>query len=390
VKLCLVVQRYGIEVNGGSELAARLLAERLSASHSVEVLTTCAINYQTWADFYAPGEEIINGVKVRRFPVARQRDMATFCNLPAPLKSVKEGRQWIEDQGPYCPALVEYIRSHETHYDYFIFLTFRYYPSFAGVEAVAKRSILIPTAEDEAALDFLVYRQMFNMPRGIIYLTQEEKVLIERRIGHPEPPSCVIGLGIDHTNPTDEATFRKKHRLDGRYIIYLGRIDINKGCLELFDYFTKYKRQNTDDLQLCLVGQPFIEIPRHPDIVRLGFLSEEDKAAALNAALVKIMPSRYESFSFATLEAMRQRTPVLANEACAVVKGHCERSNGGLYYNGFYEFAAGLDVLLLQDELRKSMGLCGERYVLDHYDWPVVIKEYEEFLKELSSQTSSG
>ena len=75
MRLAFVVQRYGLEVNGGAEVECRLLAERLSRHMSVEVLTTCAVDYHTWGNHYPPGLEMINGVPVRRFPVDRERKM---------------------------------------------------------------------------------------------------------------------------------------------------------------------------------------------------------------------------------------------------------------------------------------------------------------------------
>jgi hypothetical protein len=62
MKLVIVVQRYGAEINGGSELHARYVAERLSAHADVRVLTTCARDYVTWRNEWAPGEERVNGI----------------------------------------------------------------------------------------------------------------------------------------------------------------------------------------------------------------------------------------------------------------------------------------------------------------------------------------
>ena len=49
-------------------------------------------------------------------------------------------------------------------------------------------------------------------------------------------------------------------------MIYVGRIDANKGCAELFDFFTRYASERTTPLSLVLIGKPVIDIPTHPRI----------------------------------------------------------------------------------------------------------------------------
>jgi hypothetical protein len=50
VKLAVVVQRYGADINGGAELHARYVAEHCPGTPAVDVLTTCARDYVTWRD----------------------------------------------------------------------------------------------------------------------------------------------------------------------------------------------------------------------------------------------------------------------------------------------------------------------------------------------------
>ena len=78
MKLAIVVQRYGTEIGGGAELHARYIAERLSSHFEVRMLTTCARDYLTWRNGFSPGDEEINGVRVERFPVSRERDVRDF------------------------------------------------------------------------------------------------------------------------------------------------------------------------------------------------------------------------------------------------------------------------------------------------------------------------
>ena len=65
-KLAFVVQRYGLEVNGGAELLSRQLVEHLQQQYDIEVLTTKAIEYTTWKNEYTNDVDVINGVTVRR------------------------------------------------------------------------------------------------------------------------------------------------------------------------------------------------------------------------------------------------------------------------------------------------------------------------------------
>ena len=70
MKLVIVVQRYGADINGGAELHARYIAERLSPHAEVRVLTTCARDYVTWRNEWPSGEEMVHGIPVERFAVA--------------------------------------------------------------------------------------------------------------------------------------------------------------------------------------------------------------------------------------------------------------------------------------------------------------------------------
>jgi len=81
VKLAVVVQRYGQSINGGAELHARYIAERLARHAEVDVLTTCANDYVTWRNEWPVGVESLNGVTVRRFLVTHERDPIAFGRL---------------------------------------------------------------------------------------------------------------------------------------------------------------------------------------------------------------------------------------------------------------------------------------------------------------------
>ena len=167
------------------------------------------------------------------------------------------------------------------------------------------------------------------------------------------------------------------------YVLYVGRIDRNKGCADLFRYFSSFVAETAKPLELLLIGSAVMDIPGHPAIRHLGFLSEQDKFDALSGARVLLMPSPYESLSVVVLEAWAMGRPVLVNAACRVLEGQCMRSGGGLFYRGYSEFADALRRLATDATLRAALGAAGQVYVRAEYDWTVVERRTEGFLENL-------
>jgi len=113
VKVAVVVQRYGPDINGGAELHARYIAEHLARHADVEVLTTCATDYVTWRNERPTGVETINGVPVRRFRVKRERDPDGFGRRSEHVfeerHSIRDELAWIDAEGPTSRSLIQFI-----------------------------------------------------------------------------------------------------------------------------------------------------------------------------------------------------------------------------------------------------------------------------------------
>lgn len=390
MKLAFVVQRYGLEINGGAELHCRWVAEYMNKYCEVEVLTTRAYDYVTWKNHYAPGEEEINGVPVKRFSLDKPRNPKRFGQIQDYIlhseHKLKDELKWMEEQGPLCPSLIDYLRVHHDDYDYFLFFSYRYYHTYWGVQAVPHQSILVPTAEHDPVIHFYIFKELFRKPRAIIYNSVEEKKLINRLSHNEHVLGDVVGVGTKIPSPLYPEKFQKKYKIEGDYIVYIGRIDQNKGCEQLFNYFLKYKKETGSEIKLVLVGSTILKIPSHPHIFYLGFLPEEDKFLALNRALFLVMPSFYESLSMVTLEAWAMGKPVLANGCCEVLKGQCKRSQAGLYYESYEEFRETLNLFLSNPRLRQVMGRNGRQYFLNNYTWDIIVNKYINILEELERE----
>ena len=443
MKLGFVVQRYGAEVLGGAEHLCRLVAERLAASHDVEVLTTCARDYVTWANEYPGGVDRIRGVTVRRFASARTRDIESFNRLSDQIfandkRTRADEMEWLEQQGPWCPALIEHLRRQQQQYDVLVFFTYLYAPTVLGLDIAPQRSILVSTAHDEPAIRLGIFKEVFAKPAALAYLTESERRFVHDQF--PDRPMLeeVIGVGVDLPQhqpyprmpamneegayadaaeseaergegaPAERvrgagapglddapaprefashllargAVFRRRHRLHGPMALYGGRIDPGKGVEELLHYFSEYVKDG-GDATLVLMGVKLMSLPEEPYVRFAGMLSDREKLQALEAATVVVCPSPYESLSLLALEALSVGTPVLGNARSAVVVEHCVRSNGGLYYADGDEFVECLKLLVADDRLRAALGRNGRDYVRKSYRWDVVLGKYERLFAKI-------
>ena len=136
------------------------------------------------------------------------------------------------------------------------------------------------------------------------------------------------------------------------------------------------------------MGKAVCEIPKHPDIISLGFVPEEDKFHGISGAKALVLPSKYESLSISVLEAMALSVPVLVNGACAVLKGHCTKSNGGLFYHSYFEFEGAVQYLLHHPV--EYMQLCANAraYITRNYDWNVIMQKFSEIIEYVSDAAS--
>ena len=394
MKLAVVVQRYGADINGGAELHARYVAERLSRHVGVEVVTTCARDYITWRNELPPGADVINGLTIHRFPVRQERDPLDFGRRSKHVferrHSIRDELQWLASEGPTSPALVAHLRRAAARYDFIVFFSYRYYHAYHGVCATPSRAVLVPTAERDPALGLAISARTFRSVRALMYNSHEERALIQGVARNQHVPGVVVGVGSEVRNDASAARFRARTGIEGRFVLYVGRIDENKGCAELFDFFRRYAGEISHRLQLVLAGKAVMEVPAHPRIRHLGFVSDQEKYDAMAAADALLMPSYYESLSMVTLEAWAMRMPVLVNGRCDVLRGQVVRANAGLYYESYEEFAEALHLLETKRGLRVALGTNGRAYFERHYTWSVIEGKYLAMLERLERANRDG
>lgn len=388
-KIAFVVQRYGQEVMGGSELHCRLIAERLVAKgYDCTVYTTTAKDYVTWKNEYPVGETWLNGVRIKRYTVAKERIIKSFNEYSDWIfsreHSFENELEWMEQQGPYSPALMDAIEKEEKDFDVFIFFTYLYYNTYWGLQRIKGNKALVPTAHDEPALYLKIMQEVFSTPQAFVFNTAAEKKLLSRQFSFAGKYQDIVGVGVDVPISGTKDDLLQKYGMERPYILYAGRIEPGKGCGELIDYFLAYN-QDFPGLELVLIGKQLMELPNHPDIRYLGFVAPEEKNAAMSQALVTVHSSHLESLCMAAQESLIVSTPILVQGKTEPLKQHCIDGNCGLWYTDSREFTVALDLLRADSKLRLSLGRNGKRYIKENYSWRKVIEKYERMFQHFSS-----
>jgi len=394
--ISFVTPWYGPDVPGGAEAETRRLAgQLLRAGTPVEILTTTTRDlYADWGrDYHPAGPGEVEGVPVRRFPV-RKRDRRAFdavnARLMHNLPIRPEDERIYIDEMIRVPALYEFM-AREAAGRLFVFIPYMFTTTVYGLGVCPERSVLIPCLHDESYARLGVYREVLPRARAFVFHTDAERTLADELFPGPAGQlRPVLGEGVDVEPPGDPARFRRRYGLDGPLVLYVGRREPGKNTPLLLDYWARYWREmgRARGARLALLGPGEVALPAAAaeGFVDLGFVPAQDKRDALAAAAVFCLPSVNESFSIALMESWLQETPALVHGRCAVTVEHCRKSNGGLYFTDYDEFAATLDYLLDHPETAARMGQSGRRYVLDNYRWPRIIPRYQELFAQVAAQ----
>lgn len=392
-KIGFVIPWFAEKIPGGAEMELRGLTEHLhKANIEVEILTTCVKEFSAdWnVDYYKVGTEIINGILVRRFKV-KKRNADAFHKINA--KLMNSEKVSLEEEDVFLREMVnsvdlyEYMYKYKDDYSLFVFIPYMFGTTYYGCQVCPEKSVLIPCLHNESYAYMQRFKEVYSKIGGMIFHAKPEEDLAKRILNIKNVKVSTLGEGVNTKLSYNANRFIDKYKITEPFILYAGRKDKGKNVDTLIKYFIEYKTRYSNGLKLVLIGGGNLELSEHikNDIYDLGFLPLQDKYDAYSAATVLCQPSKNESFSLVIMESWLCGRPVLVNGECEVTKHFTTISNGGLYFNNYFEFQECINYFVNNYKVAKGMGENGCGFVESNFSWDVIVERYLEFFKGVMS-----
>lgn len=390
--LAFVIPWYGRNLPGGAEAECRATARALAARGvPVEILTTCAPDSSRWADHHPEGLTHEDGLPVRRFKV-RPRDPERYLQLHQRLHLA--GRLDPHEEEAFVREsinsddLYAHLAAEQDRY-WYAFIPYCFGTTWEGALVAPERSLLIPCLHDEPFARLAWTRRVLRIVRGVGFHVPAERALGEAIAGSDPGTFFLVGEGVDPPSAGDGERFRQKYDVRVPFLLYAGRKGPEKNVPLLVEYYVRYRLTHPErPVKLVLIGSGGVRIPKRfsTDVLDFGFVPVPDKHDAYAAALALCQPSLMESFSIVMMEAWLAGTPALVHARSPVTRDHCLASNGGLFFDDYFEFAEAVDLLLDDPALRGRLAERGRAYVETTFSWERVTASYLTMLERLGAR----
>lgn len=312
----------------------------------------------------------------------------------------------------FSPRLFLESLSEVRKYDLVHITAFWNFPVLAGSIAclannkpyiISPRGVLYPGAIDirsryiKQLYYYFVANHYLRNAGAIHFTTEDERDKIARFIKICSK-TVIVPNGVDlnqYKNLPIKGSFKRKYPIlqNKRYVLFLGRINKQKGLMLLYEAFEMLSKEE-NDIYLVIAGPDDGYLRESKEILRkkslldktlfTGMLLREEKLSALVDCEVFILPSYFENFGMSVVEAMACKTPVVISNKVGIFND-IEQANSGIVVSLKAEdLFKSIRTLLKDNELRERIIINGSKLLQEKYDIRIIadkmIKVYEEVL----------
>ena len=414
MRILHVVHGYPPSV-GGCQWLAMNLSERLVSRHGdrVTVFTTTAYNMELFWRTDEPampaGTEEIKGVVVRRFPVMNHFGQLRMLAAHVAHRLRLPYNDWLRTlyNGPLIAGMTEAVANSGA--DIVLATAFPHlhmYYALAGARRAGIPVVMLGAIHIADRMGYerpMMYRAIRKADAYIALTPYERDHLLDRGVHRDKV--VVIGPGVDAEAyaQADGTATREQHGWQNHPVVALIAKQSPRKQIDVLISAMRRVWNVYPDTQLLLAGARTAYSPQIREMIRslapqqqahvtvIDDFAEEDKPALLAACDLLVLPSGYESFGIAFLEAWACGKPVIGARVGAI-PSVIDNGRDGLLarYQDPNDLATAIHELLADPQRARQMGEAGRRKVLLRYTWDAVTDQVRALYSKVIATQPCG
>lgn len=255
-------------------------------------------------------------------------------------------------------------------------------------------------------LFIFIDRLIASLATNLLVVSATEKdFLIESRIISPKKSlvlanGSIGGVDLQKFSPSTELRKSIRHELsipdETVLLLYMGRLTREKGIYELGRVFERLNQDLPQPMVLLLVGPDEDNIrayfaanfpSQEAQFKFIDYTSSPQKYLA--AADILVLPSHREGFGVVIIEAAAMGVPTVATDIYGIQDAIENNITGLLFQLGSQQdLYAKLKLLILDDKLRRVMGVNARNRVIKSFNQQHVLQEFLDFYRTLLEKRS--
>jgi glycosyltransferase involved in cell wall biosynthesis len=230
-------------------------------------------------------------------------------------------------------------------------------------------------------------RFVLDKSSEIVVLSEKWRRSVSQMTGNPNVTTIANPVTVNSS--LCDGDYRRAENV----VLFLGRIDKDKGIMDLVDAFAEITNSFPDTI-LRFAGQGDIEaIKRRAsdknvlnNIEFLGWVNGSAKIRALAEATIYVLPSYMEGLPMGVLEAMAAGLPVVASNVGGIPEIVKNEVTGLLITPGdINRLTSAMRILLSDSSLRVRMGDAARKRIEEHYMPQRIVPQLEKLYAKLGA-----